>query len=256
MPIEAAQGLAPHRLSAARRLAERAALRRLAGRSLLRRDRSLARPAGLRLRPPVQLRERQQGAALAAELRRLRREGLPLDRETKALLEPMITYSDNRAADADLRTGRRRGTGGGRGARPAWRASSPSPGYWGGDRITAADMARFFYRLDANLPSPTAGTRWASSPGSPRSSAGESRRLSAMLVGLVQGRLAPTGRRAQQRAGHPSGCSPEHRRGEHLALAVLTDEAPWGGGGFEAIEGVARRLFATPPPYRGGWVAP
>ena len=48
----------------------------------------------------------------------------------------------------------------------------------------------------------------------------------------------------------------EHRRGERLALAVLTDEPPWGGGGFEAVEGVARRLLATTPPYRGGWVAP
>src|SRR5206468_7960944 len=37
---------------------------------------------------------------LAAELRRLEQAGLPLDGETRALLEPMITYSDNRAADA------------------------------------------------------------------------------------------------------------------------------------------------------------
>src|SRR5436189_6387008 len=33
---------------------------------------------------------------LTAELQRLDRRGLPLDAETKALLEPMITYSDNR----------------------------------------------------------------------------------------------------------------------------------------------------------------
>ena len=36
---------------------------------------------------------------LAAELRRLDREGLPLDDETKSVLDPMITYSDNGAAD-------------------------------------------------------------------------------------------------------------------------------------------------------------
>ena len=47
-----------------------------------------------------------------------------------------------------------------------------------------------------------------------------------------------------------------HRRGERVALAVLTDEAPWGGGGFEAIEGVARRLLSSPPPHRGGWPVP
>ena len=44
---------------------------------------------------------------LAAELRRLQSEGLPLDDETKALLEPMITYSDNRCCRRDLRPGRR-----------------------------------------------------------------------------------------------------------------------------------------------------
>ena len=37
---------------------------------------------------------------LAAELRRLDSEHVPLDGETKDLLEPMIVYSDNRAADA------------------------------------------------------------------------------------------------------------------------------------------------------------
>ena len=37
---------------------------------------------------------------LAAELRRLDRDDLPLDESTKALLEPMVTYSDNHAADA------------------------------------------------------------------------------------------------------------------------------------------------------------
>ena len=47
-----------------------------------------------------------------------------------------------------------------------------------------------------------------------------------------------------------------HRRGERVGLAVLTDEAPWGGGGFEAIEGVARRLLSSPPPHRGGWPVP
>src|SRR4029453_4912875 len=88
---------------------------------------------------------------LAAELRRLEREHLPLDASTKALLEPMITYSDNRAADAVYaRVGdpaleevaRRAGMS----------SFEVTPGLWGGDKVTAADLARFFYRLDANLP--------------------------------------------------------------------------------------------------------
>ena len=90
---------------------------------------------------------------LAAELRRLESEGLPLDDETKALLEPMITYSDNRAADAIYARVGDEGL-----EEVAERAGmndfDPTPGFWGGDRITAADMARFFYRLDRNLPGP------------------------------------------------------------------------------------------------------
>src|SRR5829696_9411747 len=90
---------------------------------------------------------------LAAELRRLEREGLPLDEGTKALLEPMITYSDNRAADAVYARVGDPGL-----AEVARRAGMESfqaiPGFWGGDEVTAADLARFFYRLDANLVGP------------------------------------------------------------------------------------------------------
>ena len=62
------------------------------------------------------------------------------------------------------------------------------------------------------------------------------------VVDLVQGRLAAARTQAQHR--------------ERLALAVLTEEPPSDGSGFAAIEGVAERLLASPPPYRGGWVAP
>jgi hypothetical protein len=37
---------------------------------------------------------------------------------------------------------------------------------------------------------------------------------------------------------------------------VLTDETPGDSTGFAAIEGVAERLLADPPPNRRGWVAP
>jgi beta-lactamase class A len=193
---------------------------------------------------------------LAAELRRLQSEGLPLDAETKAILEPMITYSDNGAADAVYaqvgdagldEVAERAGMSG----------FEPTPGFWGGDQITAADMARFFYRLDANL------------PGSHRAYA---KRLLARITPVERwgipeavgdgwsiwfkgGWRPPGGEHNSGPVTHQAALL-EHRRGERLALAVLTDEAPWGGGGFDAIEGVARRLLATPPPYRGGWVAP
>jgi hypothetical protein len=48
----------------------------------------------------------------------------------------------------------------------------------------------------------------------------------------------------------------EHRHGERIAIAVLSNEIPGEGGGFDAIEGVAGRLLAKPPPRRGGWPAP
>src|SRR5262249_31762490 len=90
---------------------------------------------------------------LAAELRRLDREGLPLDDETRALLEPVVTCSDNRAADAVYAQVGDEGLED-VARRAGMRDFEPTPGFWGGDEITAADMARFFYRLDANLPGP------------------------------------------------------------------------------------------------------
>jgi beta-lactamase class A len=193
---------------------------------------------------------------LAAELRRLDREGLALSSETKALLEPMIISSDNRAADAVYAQVGDEGL-----EEVAERAGmsdfEPTPGFWGGDQITAADMARFFYRLDANLPGPhrayakrllariTPVERW----GIPEAVGG------GWSVWFKGGWRPPGGEQNSGPVTHQAALL-EHRRGEHLALAVLTNEAPWGGGGFEAIEGVARRLLATPPPYRGGWIAP
>jgi beta-lactamase class A len=193
---------------------------------------------------------------LAAELRRLDRDGLPLDRETRALLDPMITYSDNRAADAIYA---RVGDAGleevAEGA--GMRDFEPTPGFWGGDRVTAADLARFFYRLDANLPARhrayakqllariTAVERW----GIP-AAIGHGWSI------WFKGGWRPAGGRHNTGPVTHQAALLEHRRGERIALAVLTDEAPWGGGGFETIEGVARRLLSQPPPYRGGWPAP
>ena len=193
---------------------------------------------------------------LAAELRRLDREGLPLDGDTRALLEPMITYSDNGAADAVYARVGDEGLD-----EVAERAGMsdfvPTPGFWGGDQITAADMARFFYRLDANLPGPhrayakrllariTPVERW----GIPEVLGG------GWSIWFKGGWRPPGGEHNSGPVTHQAGLL-EHRGGERLALAVLTDEAPWGGGGFETIEGLARRLLAKPPPYRGGWLAP
>jgi beta-lactamase class A len=193
---------------------------------------------------------------LAAELRRLDREGLPLDSETRALLEPMVTYSDNRAADAVYAQVGDEGLEE-VGERAGMRDFEATPGFWGGDQITAADMARFFYRLDANLAGPhrayakrllsriTPVERW----GIPQAIG---RGWSIWFKG---GWRPPGGEHNSGTVTHQAALL-EHRREERVALAVLTEEAPWGGGGFETIEEITRLLFAEPPPYRGGWVAP
>ncbi len=121
----------------------------------------------------------------------------------------MITYSDNRAADAVY------AQVGDDGLEEAARRAGmddfeATPGFWGGDKITPAFKG---------------GWR---PPGQKRTS------------GPVTHQVALL----------------EHRGGERLALAVLSDEPPGDDGGFGAIRGVAERLLGPPPPHRGGWVAP
>ena len=83
---------------------------------------------------------------LVAELRRLEREKLPLDAGTAALLEAMITFSDNDAANVIYS---RSGDAGLLDvARSAGMRRITVGGYWAYTRLTAGDMARFFSRLE------------------------------------------------------------------------------------------------------------
>jgi hypothetical protein len=191
---------------------------------------------------------------LAAELRRLERDHEPLDPGTRALLEPMITLSDNRAADAIYA---RVGDAGLEevARRAGMRDFEATPGFWGGDQVSARDLALFFYRLDGNLPrrhraygkrllaSITPLERW----GIPR------------IIGRGWTIWFKGGWRPPDEEGTSGPVSHQaallvHRNGERLALAVLSEEPP--GPGFDAIEGIAERLLSRPPPYRGGWLAP
>jgi hypothetical protein len=193
---------------------------------------------------------------LAAELGRLQRADLPLDPATKALLAPMITYSDNRAADAIYA---RVGDAGlvDVARRAGMESFAATPGFWGGAQVTAADLARFFYRLDANLP-------------------GRYRAYAKLLLGRItpverwgipeaigrgwsiwfKGGWRPAGEADTSGPVTHQAALLVHRNGERLALAVLSDEPPGAGAGFDAIEGVAERLLAEPPPRRGAWVPP
>jgi hypothetical protein len=191
---------------------------------------------------------------LAAELRRLEREGLPLDSGTKALLEPMVTYSDNRAADAiyarvgDLglvEVANRAGMDG----------FEPVPGFWGGAGVTAADLARFFYRLERNLPGPHRAYAMRLLAGiAPVERWGIPEAIGRGWSIWFKGGWRPPGREDTSGPVTHQAALLEHRNGERLALAVLSDEPP--ALGFGAIEGVAEGLLAEPPPRHGGWVAP
>ncbi|HSD25142.1 MAG TPA: serine hydrolase [Solirubrobacterales bacterium] len=192
---------------------------------------------------------------LAAELQRLRREGLPLDGGTRALLEPMVTYSDNRAADAIYE---RVGDEGLEevAERAGMRSFEPVPGYWGGDRITAADMARFFYRLEANLPGPHRPYAMALlSRITPVESWGIPQAVGHGWSLWFKGGWRPPGEKENSGPVTHQAALLEHRRGERVALAVLTNQPP-GGSSFATIEGIAARLLSSPPPCRGGWTAP
>ena len=193
---------------------------------------------------------------LAAELRRLDRDGLPLDEETKALLEPMITYSDNGAADSVYaqvgdegleEVARRAGM----------RDFEATPGFWGGDQVTAADLARFFFRLEANLPGPhRAYAKGLLARVTPVERWGIPQAIGHGWSVWFKGGWRPTGEEGTSGAVTHQAALLVHRGGERVALTVLTDETPGDATGYEAIEGVTERLLSRPPPNRSGWTAP
>jgi beta-lactamase class A len=192
---------------------------------------------------------------LAAELRRLRGEGLPLDGETRSLLEPMITYSDNRAADAIYARVGDAGL-----VEVAERAGmndfEATPGFWGGDQITAADIARFFYRLESNLP--RRYRRYAMgllARITPLESWGIPQGVGHGWSVWFKGGWRPPGEEENSGPVTHQAALLEHRRGERVALAVLTNEPP-GGSSYATIQGIAERLLSSTPPYRGGWLTP
>jgi hypothetical protein len=87
---------------------------------------------------------------LVAELRRLAENGLPLDPLTQDLLEAMIAWSDNDAADSIYaRVG---DPGLIAVAEAAKMRRFTIGGYWGNAQVTAADLAHFFSRVRRLLP--------------------------------------------------------------------------------------------------------
>jgi beta-lactamase class A len=175
---------------------------------------------------------------LAAELRRLRRDGLPLDAGTRELLKAMITRSDNKSADAIYE--RVRDAGLVEVARSAGMRRFTVAGYWANAQVTAADLARLFSRLRRLLPRPHRRTalglmasvvreqRW----GVPRAAAGR-------WTAYVKGGWRATGR---GELVHQAAWLRDGSR--HLAVAILTDAQPSRIYAIHTVRGVADRLLA------------
>jgi hypothetical protein len=191
---------------------------------------------------------------LAAELRRLRAEREPLDGATRSLLEAMITVSDN---DAAASVYARVGDEGMSevAERAGMRSFEFTPGYWGGAQVTAADLARFFFRLDRNLTGRhrryaerllagiVSTQRW----GIPEAAPGR------WTVYFKGGWRPPATKETSGPVTHQAALLRD-RTGERLGLAVLTDLPP-GSTAFAVIEGITSRLLARPP-RQSYWVAP
>jgi Beta-lactamase enzyme family len=176
---------------------------------------------------------------LVAELRRLKDQGLSLDLGTADLLEDMITWSDNDAADAIYS----------RVGDPGLLAVADSAamrnftvgGYWGNAQVTAGDLARFFSRVRTLLPRPhrkaalrmlssiVPGQRW----GVPRAARG---RWAVYFKGGW--RATGSGELVHQAAWLRAG-------DRELAIAVLTDAQPSQLYAIHTVRGIADRLLAT-----------
>jgi len=179
---------------------------------------------------------------LVAYLRRLEAEGAPLTTETRQELTSMITWSDNKAADAiypaigdpgmvDV-------------ARRARMRSFEPTGYWSEEQVTADDMARLMWRLRhllgqryrelgmRLLAHVVSAQRW----GIP-AAAGSSWRI------WFKGgwRESPGGQLVHQAALLRG-------EGRRVAIAVLTDAQPSQAYGVDTIRGIAARLLGTAGP--------
>ncbi len=160
--------------------------------------------------------------------------GRRLSEGERALLRAMITVSDNDAASALYRQV------GGNGLRAVARAAGMRKfgdvGHWSDAKVTPADQARLFLRIDRLVPG--AHRRYA-------------RKLLSSIVTEQRWGIAPVARRRGMKiffkGGWRSGITHQvallERGGRRIALAVLTSGAPTQAYGEETIERIALRVL-------------
>ncbi|MGH2744348.1 MAG: M15 family metallopeptidase [Thermoleophilaceae bacterium] len=179
---------------------------------------------------------------LVAYLRRLGGPPGPADR---AVLGPMIRWSDNEAADAIYA---RVGDAGILAlARRAHMRDLTVAGHWGGVYFSAEDQARFFGRFDRFVP---------------RRARGYARRLLSSIVPAQRWGFSRFAARRGWKTFFKGGWRPTdsgrlvheaamfERGGRRFSLAVLTDGNPSQEYGTATLRGVAKRLFKRPPRTR------
>jgi hypothetical protein len=175
---------------------------------------------------------------LVSYLHRVGAERRPLSDGERALLEPMIRYSDGDAADAVYYS---------LGDAPLYRLARRAgmkrfevSGYWANALLTAADQARFLARLDRLVPH--------------RRRAYARALLSSIVAWQAWGIpevSRPRGWRTFFKGGWRDTASGQlvhqvarlERRDKSIAIAVLTDGNPSHGYGRETVRGIAARLL-------------
>ena len=175
---------------------------------------------------------------LVAYLRRLHRLGLHSVGSANSFLYPMINVSDNNAATTTYSIV---GDGGlGQVAYAAGMTDFSVSGFWANAQISAADQARFFFRMDSLIP---------------REFVGYARFLLSTIAGYeswgIPAVARPRGYAVFFKGGwrgtslgqlvHQVGRLEGHSR--TFSLAVMTDGDPSMGYGIETIQGVTARLL-------------
>jgi beta-lactamase class A len=178
---------------------------------------------------------------LAAELRRLSREGLELDPLTEEVLSAMITVSDNIAADEIYyRVG---DEGLYKVARKAGMKDFSVSGYWANAQLTAVDMARFMRGLHRNLTGPYA--KWARQLLTsivPEQSWGIPEVVGSRWRTFFKGGWRSTGLGEMV---HQVALL-QHPNGTNVSLAILTDGQSSQGDAIEDIRQITKILFGRP----------
>jgi Beta-lactamase enzyme family len=210
--------------------------------------RAEGREYGMRQYQAVDTRSVVKAMYLVAYLRQRVVRRRALRRGERALLAPMIRWSDNGAASTVLgMIGTERVVAFARRAR--MRCFAPSLPYWGNSTTCAADQSRFFLRIE----------RWL-----PRRHRGYALRLLASIVPSQRWGIASLrypGWQLHFKGGWGSGSgASEHQvallrgpGGERVALAIMTLGSPSAAYARETQRGVAARLLQRLRPRREVW---